>query len=130
MNITLKHTEVKRLELKKVEEPITEDKVNFSYSTGYSDELTKSFIVILEYLMILKEERFSLSIDYVAFFETDEDIGEDFKKSHFPLVNAPAIAYPFLRSFISTLTVNAGYGAILIPTVNFQALARENNEKS
>jgi|CXWL01.1.fsa_nt_gi preprotein translocase subunit SecB len=130
MNITLKHTEVKNLELKKVEEPITNDEVKFSYSTGYNDELKRSFIVILEYSMMLKEEGFSLSTNYVAYFETDEDIGEDFQKSHFPLVNAPAIAYPFLRSFISTLTVNAGYGAILIPTVNFQALAKERNEES
>lgn len=130
MNITLKSAEVKSLELKKVEELITEDVMNFSYSTGYNDEFKRSFIVSLNLLLTSKEEGFSLSIDYITYFETDDDIGDEFKKSHFPLVNAPAIAYPFLRSFISTLTVNAGYAAVLIPTVNFQALASQKTEGS
>ncbi len=125
MNITLKGTEVKSLSLKKVEGPVIEDNMEFSYSTGYNDTLERSFIVSLELFLNSQKEGFSLSIEYIAYFETDEDIGDDFKDSHFPLVNAPAIAYPFLRSFISTLTVNAGYEAILIPTVNFQALASQ-----
>lgn len=129
MNITLKHTEVKRLELKKAEEPPIKDEMSFSYSTGYNDEIKRSFIVTLDSSLTLNEDVL-LSIEYVAYFETDEDIDDAFKKSPFPLVNAPAIAYPFLRSFISTLTVNAGHGVTLIPTINFQALASKKNVDS
>jgi len=127
MNITLKHTEVRNLELKRIDEEAEEDDINFSFSVGFNEELKNSFIIAFDYYVFHKEERFSLKIDYVAYFNTDEEISKEFKDSHFPLVNAPAIAYPFLRSFIGTLTVNAGYGAFIIPTVNFQKLA---NEKS
>jgi preprotein translocase subunit SecB len=33
--------------------------------------------------------------------------------------NAPAIAFPYLRSFISTLTLNAGYILAVLLSINF-----------
>jgi preprotein translocase subunit SecB len=54
-----------------------------------------------------------------AIFKTQNPIDEDFRTSSFVKINAPAIAFPFLRSFITTITVNAGYNAIILPSVNF-----------
>ena len=59
------------------------------------------------------------------FFETDSPITEDFKKSSFPLINAPAIAFPYLRSFLSVLTMQAGYSPIMLPSINFVEFAKK-----
>lgn len=61
----------------------------------------------------------SLEVDFLARFSHKEEITQEFRDSHFPRVNAPAIAYPFLRAFINTLFINAGYESVLLPTYNF-----------
>lgn len=65
---------------------------------------------------------------YLAEFETDEPIDQEFMDGHFPSVNAPAIAYPFLRSYVSTVTLNSGVEPMILPTINFQALAKEHQK--
>ena len=40
--------------------------------------------------------------------------------------NAPAIAFPYVRVFISNITLNAGYNPIVLPSFNFIKLAEEN----
>lgn len=61
----------------------------------------------------------SLEVDFLARFSHKEEITHEFRNSNFPRVNAPAIAYPFLRVFINTLFINAGYESVLLPTYNF-----------
>ncbi len=97
--------------------------------TGFSEDDLKSFRIKFK-AVISSKEGYDLTVEYSSFFETDEDINESFKKSNFVTINAPAIAYPFLRSFISIITLNAGYEPILIPTINFQALAQKNHPSS
>ena len=43
---------------------------------------------------------------------------------HSPAINAPAIAFPYLRSFLSILTMQAGYPPVMIPSVNFVEFAK------
>lgn len=97
--------------------------------TGFSEDDSKSFRIKFR-AVISSEAGYELTIEYSSFFETEEDIIDSFKTSNFVTINAPAIAYPFLRSFISTITLNAGYEPILIPTINFQALAQKNHPSS
>ncbi|MDD2760754.1 MAG: protein-export chaperone SecB [Methylomonas sp.] len=97
--------------------------------TGFSENDLKSFRIKFR-AVISSEAGYELTIEYSSFFETEEDIIDSFKTSNFVTINAPAIAYPFLRSFISTITLNAGYEPILIPTINFQALAQKNHPSS
>lgn len=53
----------------------------------------------------------------VALFEFDTELTEDQKNLFFEC-NAPAIIFPFVRAFISTMTALAGNN-ILLPTINF-----------
>jgi len=57
-------------------------------------------------------------VNMVALFETENTISEEFKTSGFVQTNAPAIAFPYLRSFISTMSINAGFSPIILPAVN------------
>ncbi|GGK59056.1 protein-export chaperone SecB [Rufibacter glacialis] len=60
-----------------------------------------------------------LNTQSTAIFASTREVDEEFLESHFARVNAPAIAYPFLRAFISTLTLNSGLAPIILPAFNF-----------
>lgn len=120
-NLTLAVNEDKEVKL--------EDNFKLSYSNGYSDEDKKAFIVKFFVNLSSEEENFVLDLEYVGLFASEEDISDKFKKSHFPSVNAPAIAYPFLRSFVNTVTVNSNLNPVILPTINFQELARSQEAK-
>lgn len=52
-------------------------------------------------------------------------IDEKFKNSSFPIVNAPAIAYPYLRAAIANITLQSGLRPIMLPSINFSKIAEE-----
>lgn len=45
----------------------------------------------------------------------------------FKRINAPAIIYPFIREHITSNSIKAGCGALLLPTVNFTAMNIEKD---
>lgn len=101
---------------------------NLNYHILLHKELKNYFCVVFN-LDLIHEGEFKISIKYSAWFLTSEDFNEEFLKSEFAQVNAPAIAYPFLRSFISNLTLNAGYHPVILPTVNFVKLYEDKKNK-
>lgn len=129
MNIKFLGTKVSKLSLAVNEDNSIDLSDNFklSFVNQYFDD-DKSFIVRFFVNLSSKEERFVIDLEYVGFFETDEPITEEFKGSHFPTTNAPAIAYPFLRSLINTVAVNSNLNPIILPTINFQELVRKQKE--
>jgi len=95
-------------------------------NVGFSEEDDKKFIIEFK-STILSSDGYTLKIEFSSFFETEVPITEEFKNSNIPSINAPAIAYPFFRTFISNLTLNAGYNPIILPIVNFQELAKKRD---
>jgi preprotein translocase subunit SecB len=89
---------------------------------------TKRFRVNFD--LTLKEDgHFMSTIKAIALFETSEEVNEEFVTSPFFKANAPAIAYPYLRAFISTFTLNSGIDPIILPTFNFlRAVKQAENE--
>lgn len=112
-----------------VQKDIEKNNFELGFDVGFSEEESTSFRIKFK-AQISSLLGYELSVEYSSFFETDEAITDNFKISNFVTINAPAIAYPFLRSFISTITLNAGYDPVLIPTINFQALAEESKISS
>jgi preprotein translocase subunit SecB len=86
----------------------------------YPKELPEYFKIIQE-IKLTADNYFSLFIVAVGTFEIKADIDEKIKKA-FVNVNAPAIMFPYIRSFISTLTTNLGNvtGPLTIPTQFFK----------
>ncbi len=129
MNLQLAHTKVVKLNLNQTEISSHEDgnDVSFKFVNAYSEDSVKTFQVIFEMTLDISDisdstSRAQLDIEYVALFEASDEIDEEFKESAFPRVNAPAIAYPFLRAFIGNFLLNGGYEPIMLPSINFQAL--------
>ena len=78
-----------------------EDNVSVNYQTLFSQESDREFVVIFKIALYAKDGT-EIHLDYAGFFEAEEAITQDFMDSNFPVVNAPAILYPYIRSFIST----------------------------
>lgn len=86
----------------------------------------KSFQI--HFKLEIKDKNFDLSLHSIFNFEVIEGIiTEEFKASNFPKINAPAIAFPYLRAFISNLTLQSGFEAVILPSINFVQLM-ENKE--
>ncbi len=68
------------------------------------------------------EKFFDLNLVGIGNFEFDKEFENKELKKTFINTNAPAIMFPYVRSFITTLTSNLGNvtGAIIIPTQFFQ----------
>lgn len=135
MKFTLAKTIVRTLSLQVGDEVDVEEGKSFEkplfqvfeVTARYSEEDSKSFVIVFNLEINLPElGDQSLQLEFWAFFEADQDIDDEFRNSHFPKVNAPAIAYPYLRSFVTTFLVNAGYSPLYLPTVNFSAISAQS----
>lgn len=104
-----------------------ENKVNINITPKvfYPKEQPKFFKIIQE-IRISCENFFDLFVVAVGTFELKASIDEKTKKS-FVNINAPAIVFPYIRSFISTLTANLGNvtGTLNIPTQLFKGELEE-----
>ena len=94
--------------------------IKISPQVFYPENLEKHFKILME-VQIVSLEFFSLTLVAIGNFELENELPEKVKKS-FVNTNAPAIMFPYLRTFISTLTANLGNvtGTLTIPTQFFQ----------
>lgn len=118
MKIQLLNTTVDKFEFNRAE--IDEDDFGFEFSPAFTEEPGDTFIIRFT-VNFKSKEHYHFKLVYVAEFKTDKIIERDFIDGPFPAVNAPAIAFPFLRAFISMFTLNAGFDAVMLPSINFQA---------
>ena len=88
------------------------------FSPVYQENRPREFGVLFD-LKLPLEATTQLVISYLAVFETTDDITDEFKNSHFPKVNAAAVAYPYLRAFVSQFSVLAGFELHTLPIRNF-----------
>lgn len=116
--IFLKETFVQSLSFKRKHsnEPYLETEVSISPFVNFDEEGK-------EYRVMFKGEfensLFNLNLQFVAVFGTEETIDEEFKTSELVKINSLAIAFPFMRSFISTFTINSGIPSFILPAYNF-----------
>lgn len=67
----------------------------------------------------------NISIKIEGLFEFDSDLNETQKNNFFD-INAPAILYPYVRAYLSSLTSLSGFSHIILPTINFAARSEKN----
>ena len=65
--------------------------------------------------LLIDSKEFELELKAVAHFFSLEPVTEEFLKSDFAQINAPAISFPFLRAYIANFTVNSGFNPIMLP---------------
>ncbi|WPP70579.1 protein-export chaperone SecB [Acinetobacter pittii] len=137
MNISLVSTKALKIDL----EPLLEEDIvdldeefdfRFDYSAHRPDrvDVKNSFAIAFKALLQAPKDSVQCSIVFLAQFHTDTDFEDDFLETHFALINAPAIGYPFLRAFIANIFVNAGYEPLMLPTINFVNLYKNKIKDS
>ncbi|MCZ8298507.1 MAG: protein-export chaperone SecB [Flavobacterium sp.] len=90
----------------------------------------KSHFKIIQEVNISVDEVFNLFIVAIGSFELN-DVDDEKMKAHFVNMNAPAIMFPYIRSFISTLTSNLGNvtGTLNIPPQFFKGELKQISEE-
>ena len=91
--------------------------VKMDSSFVYDNE--KEFTVSYDVTINDTGKLIDIYISIMANFITRDVITEEFKKSNFLKVNIPAIVFPYIRSYITTITVNSGINPIVLPLINF-----------
>lgn len=66
-----------------------------------------------------------MKIEYQTVFDISEPVDDKFLKSPFAQISAPAIGFPYVRAFISTVSVQAGIPPIILPSINFVHYLRD-----
>lgn len=119
LKISLKETFVQNLSFKRKHsnEPTLETEVSISPYVNFDDEQEQVYMVMFDGKF--ENSLFDLSLQFVAVFSTEAPIDEEFKTSDLVEVNSLAIAFPFMRSFLSTFTINAGIPPFILPAYNF-----------
>lgn len=103
--------------------------VNLTFRAAFNIEDPKIFAVVFS-LEVETRGEFQLSLEYWVSFEASEEIAEDQRDSPFFAINAPAIGFPFLRSYVSLILVNGGYNNTILGSVNFVELYERNQTNS
>lgn len=126
MRIQLENWKVVSLDFNERETPLEKDGTNsfdLKMENLFPEVDNQTFAV--RFILYVSDLRFELNVTAIFYFKIDEPISEKFKLSDFPKVNSPAIAFPYLRTFISNLTLNSGYDPVILPSINFVKLAKE-----
>lgn len=124
MKIQLVSWKVENLNFNTLESIREENSFTLNVGQVFMESDKQQFSVAFE--IDLKDKSFDLDFKMVFAFATEEKITEEFKFSNFPKVNAPAIAFPFVRSYISNFTLQSGFEPIILPSINFVKLAEKS----
>lgn len=127
MNFRLENNKVVSLQIFPSDEgEPSENTFEFNYKCITESET--NFVIEFDF-QLCSSNKFSLKLVHQFFFEISEPAPAEFFSSHYTEVNAPAIAYPYLRAFVATVLLNAGLESVYLPTVNFVEHAKQNKNK-
>ena len=116
--------------IKSFDKEITEDmSTSLAIDFSFDENDNKKFSVIFNIGLNNEKKDFKFNLKAIANFSANIEMTSEFKNSLFIKANAPAIAFPYVRVFISNITLNAGYNPIVLPSFNFMKLAEENKDK-
>jgi preprotein translocase subunit SecB len=101
-------------------EPKEEGDPQFNFTpSGYIDKGTNSFLLTIELEINDSNEAYVIKCNCFAYFTFNMKEGEELILGNFFYLNAPAIMFPYIRSYISAVTALSGLSAINLPLLNF-----------
>lgn len=126
MKLKLLYYRVVNLNLESIEQAfsIAQQSNELDLQVGQFYPEDKDNIFGVGFRVAFKQDGYALKVEMRFFFETDDIITDEFKNSSFPVINAPAIAFPYLRSFLSMITMQSGYPPVMLPSINFVEFAK------
>ena len=123
MKIQLENWLIEKLSFEKCDYEKETDSFSLKTDQIFISDNEHSFKII--FTVSIDDKKFNLDFEMHFNFKTGSRIDEKFKTSDFPKINAPAIAFPYVRAFISNFTLQSGYNPIMLPSINFVQLANK-----
>jgi len=105
-----------------------EFKLDVQHVTHVSNENKNDFACDFIVTISNVENKFNLQVQAFSHFKIEGEVTEIVYKNY-TTVNAPAIAYPYLRAFISNMVIQTGMKAIILPPLNFTVLPKEESKE-
>ncbi|MCF8308932.1 MAG: protein-export chaperone SecB [Bacteroidales bacterium] len=107
----------------------TEETASTNLSVGFSPRGTIKeddavFQLNLSVKIQDKNEVVNIEVDAKANYEFDKAANLEELDNYF-YVNAPALLFPYIRAYISTLTNLSGYAPITLPTLNISGIGED-----
>jgi preprotein translocase subunit SecB len=96
-------------------------KVNF-IPNGYIFKALNQFHLELDVEVVEELNKFNIQVKTISIFDYDQGAEIENYTSSLFVVNAPAIAFPYIRAYISNLTTQSGLFTVTLPTFNLTAL--------
>jgi len=97
--------------------------INFN-PTGIIHKGTSKFDLQIGVLIEERNNKFKAEIIVLGVFKFVSDMQEDMLDNFF-YKNAPAILFPYIRAYITTLTSLSGISPVILPTLNLSLLGPE-----
>lgn len=93
--------------------------VEFNRSSGINEEGLK-YRLELKTSIKDKNENINIEVNAYGYFEFDDNIQEQ-ERNIFFHTSAPAILFPYIRAYITSLTSLSGIDPIILPTLNLSS---------
>jgi len=103
-------------------EPVKQGKIDFVINPyGTIDETSKIFKLTLEVFIKDSNGSFDIKLTALGFFEFKFEKTPENLSNYF-YTNAPAIIFPYIRAYISSITALSGLKAVNLPVMNLSNL--------
>lgn len=104
---------------------LSSDNLEYSLDINAKGQVKKDrFILEMEAKINSNDNSLKASIQIIGEFKFDRGIDDNLLDNLF-CANAPAIIFPYIRSYISTLTALSGGETVIIPTLNMVPLGQK-----
>ncbi|MBN2747715.1 MAG: protein-export chaperone SecB [Bacteroidales bacterium] len=107
--------------------PIVDSEMNMEFGispSGVIDKNKKKYQITLLVEIKDKSEQFFSKVVINGIFEFKEVTSIEHLDNYF-FINAPAIIFPYIRSYIAALTSLSGFGTINLPPINVGMLKED-----
>ena len=96
--------------------------------SGFYSRETKKFTLLLDVSIKDEKESFKIDMSTIGLFNFQGNVTEKELSNYF-LTNAPAIIFPYVRAYISSVTALSGLTTVNLPVMNLTALRSELKNK-
>ncbi|RRQ49799.1 protein export chaperone secb [Maribacter algicola] len=101
-------------------------KINIQFTPkGYIFINLNQFHLKLDVNIKDAEDKFEIKLSTISVFTYPEEASVDEYKQSLFILNAPAIVFPYIRAYISSLTALSGMPTLTLPTLNMANLGEE-----
>lgn len=106
------------------------DNLELNFATrGEKDETRRIFNLFLGVTISNTDKTFNVDVEVVGYFTYSSEAGVEIINNYF-FINAPAILFPYVRAYISSLTALSGYETVTLPTINITFLGNSLKENT